>query len=158
MRYLVCVYFPPLEAHGNNETAWHEELEGLSNDLGVVRRLGDGGGVVMIGDWNSQPPVLSGKADLRPTRGQALECFQREWSLELLNPPLGTHVVQEVLFPLRAQRLMLHPVSIWYASTSYGRNIDLAFASKNLPAGMHIHNGMDCKDSGKCSWDIFVEY
>lgn len=156
--HLCCVYLPPYEVYGSNEESWHRELSGLESDLESLFNSACASRVLLIGDWNGQPPSLSGRGDLNAARGRALDRFSQKWSLALLNPRLQMDQVVNVSLPLRHQVVQLHPGTTWYNVNSKGRAIDLAFCSDTLLGDATVHNGVDCKSSGECVWNNCVEY
>jgi hypothetical protein len=152
---LCCVYLPPLDIYGGNEQAWRSELSGLEGDM---RMLGEGALMLLIGDWNAQPPSISGRPDNCPTRGRELDAFCSRWSLVLLNPNLNTSQTVGVPMPFQGHTIDIHPGTTWHNVNSKGRAIDLAFATCAVQATLAVHNGIDCKSSGACPWDECVEY
>ena len=156
--HLACIYLPPFTKDGRHEQEWQLELIGLESDVQLLLGTDSAAKLLMVGDWNVQPPSISGVPDRCPTRASLLEAFQARWAFSSLNPSLQPYITEHVPLPLRGSTVCIHPGSTRHDNSSIGRAIDLGIGSANLAASMHVHNGIDCKNDLSCDWQMCVEY
>lgn len=142
--------------HPSDDDNWVNELRGLLEDIRHIRVRNPDARIVVMGDFNFEPPTLHMDTTSSSRRLSEWIVFVKDSRLCLANPPRNATAVTDIRLPIRDRLISVAPGSTRHGP-SMGRCIGLILHSENVSLEVSIHNGVHCKVQSHCPWAECIE-